>query len=83
MKNFRLLNTFRIHESASKMRIRNSMNFANLNTEPLIKSLIEPFDFLNDDIIDKVSFLNKFGDKACMGKNVPLISAMAPYHAIF
>jgi hypothetical protein len=59
------------------------MNFANLNTEPLIKSLIEPFDFLNDDIIDKVSFLNKFGDKACMGKNVPLISAMAPYHAIF
>jgi len=29
------------------------------NTDPLIKSLIEPFDFLNDDIIDKVSFLNK------------------------
>jgi hypothetical protein len=24
--------------------------FANLNTEPLINSLIEPFDFLNDDI---------------------------------
>jgi hypothetical protein len=26
MKNFGLLNAFRIHESASKMRIRNSMN---------------------------------------------------------
>lgn len=24
--------------------------FTNLNTEPLINSLIEPFDFLNDDI---------------------------------
>jgi len=33
--------------------------FSNLNTEPLINSLIEQFDFLNDDIIDNVSFLNK------------------------
>jgi len=44
--------------------------FANLNIEPLINSLIEPIDFINDDIKSDLSRHEKLAfDEKCKNQN--------------